>query len=126
MAGLDVFIGENASPVLRISEGLWSYLDATGFSVFATDTNIQIHLGTVTSFDAEFLLSFFLALEPVVGQLRTSTDKYTTEVGLDETSSQIVAFEVPREEAIRDIDSLMTAANDAYNEDLALTFKPVE
>lgn len=124
MAGLDVFIGDASTPALRMTEGLWWYLDALGFPQFASETGIAIPFDAPTAFDAEFLLAFFLSLEPVVGDLRNSTAEYVTEVGLDDTQSQITAFQTPRKDAVRDIDALMTAANDAYNDGACLKFKP--
>ena len=70
------------------------------------------------------LLEFFLALEPVIEGLRESDARLAREIGLDDMHKQIVPYEVPRVDAIRDIDTLMTAANDAYNLGVALRFKP--
>ena len=108
MPSLDVFIGTSPAPSLNLSSGLFWYLSSHGFSEFREQTDISISLDLGASFDAEILLAFFLALEPVLGDLRKSDAEHTMEVGLDESQAQIVAYEV----ASRGSDSRHRDSND--------------
>ena len=46
-------------------------------------------------------------------------------LGSDDSPTHIMSCDVTRLDAIRDIDALMTAANDAYNEGVELRLVPV-
>ena len=82
MLSLDAFVGEAACAAVKLSDDLYSYLSSHGFDEFTRETDIPIPLDAPTTFDAEFLLAFFLALEPVVGALRKSDARYACEVRL--------------------------------------------
>jgi len=124
MAGLEVFQGDAKTPVLKITEGLWWFLNSRGFDQFTSETGIMILQDAQTKVELNFLPALSYSLAGVVADLRCRRTKYVTEVGLDETRTQITAFETTREDAIRTVVSLIAAAREAYDKKTPLYLIP--